>query len=187
MNISRITEVAQHLISPHINEGDICIDATAGNGYDSLFLSQHVGDSGKVYSFDIQSRAIEKSKERLEGNTNVTFFQVSHALLSQNIPEAEHGKISLVMFNLGYLPGGDQHITTETESSVAAFEQSLELLKSGGILCAVLYRGHPEGMDEADAISSWAKRLQADDATVLQYEHQNRGDETPYLLLIQKR
>lgn len=187
MNISRITEVAHYLITARIQLGDRCIDATAGNGYDTKFLCDLVGIEGLVYAFDIQDQAIENTKKRIGNCPQAQVIQESHSELKEQIPEQDHGAISCVMFNLGYLPGANQQITTETESSLSAFEQALELLKPGGVLSAVLYRGHPEGMDEADAVSQWAKGLQADDFTVLQYEHQNRGDETPYLLLIQKR
>ena len=62
----QITEWCLRFIRDHVKEGDICIDATAGNGNDTLVLCELVGDAGKVFAFDIQEMAVKNTRERLE-------------------------------------------------------------------------------------------------------------------------
>ncbi len=149
--MERLTEQAQHLIKPHLSSGDLAIDATAGNGHDTVFLSQSVGPTGKVFAFDLQSRAIEKSRKRLEAANceNVVFFQQCHAEIEQFVPEEHHGSIAAIMFNLGYLPGFDRSFITQTPSTKLAIESSLRMLRNKGILTVLAYTGHPGGLEEA--------------------------------------
>ena len=62
----QITEWCHHFIREHVKTGDLCIDATAGNGNDTLLLCELVGDEGHVIAFDIQEDAVRKTRERLE-------------------------------------------------------------------------------------------------------------------------
>ena len=55
----------KQFILTHVKEGDVCADFTMGNGYDTEFLCRTVGESGKVYAFDIQPAAVESTKKRL--------------------------------------------------------------------------------------------------------------------------
>lgn len=52
-------------------------------------------------------------------------------------PESVDG----ICFNFGYLPGGDHRIATQAETSVAAVEQGLRLLKPGGVMSLCIYSG----------------------------------------------
>ena len=40
-------------------KGDYAVDATLGNGHDTCFLAEIVGDSGKVFGFDIQKKRLK--------------------------------------------------------------------------------------------------------------------------------
>ncbi|MDH5444020.1 MAG: 16S rRNA (cytosine(1402)-N(4))-methyltransferase [Gammaproteobacteria bacterium] len=141
-----------------INKGDIVVDATVGNGHDTLFLSECVGEQGIVYGFDIQKQAIESTRLKLEQSDlshRVRLFETSHEKM-KNVIKLEHkGQITAIMFNLGYLPGGDKAIKTETPSTILALQQSLELLKPSGILSVVAYPGHPGGDDESLSVRNW--------------------------------
>lgn len=138
--------------------GDVVIDATAGNGHDSLFLAQQVLPGGNVSIFDVQSEAIESTRRRLEQSgykDGVLYLKQSHAELSTHIPASYHGQVKAIFFNFGYLPGGDKKITTRGDTSLLALEQSASLLQSGGWLSLLLYPGHEEGRLEAEAVEAW--------------------------------
>ena len=60
-----ILETEKSFILKHIKEGDTVADFTMGNGYDTLFFSKNVGESGRVFAFDIQPAALESTKKRL--------------------------------------------------------------------------------------------------------------------------
>ena len=156
----RVTERAQALASEVLNSGDIAIDATAGKGRDTAFLAQTVGPTGWVHSFDIQPDAINSTRKLLEvsGMINrVTLHERSHAELTESLPESHRGKITVAIFNLGYLPGSDQKIITQPESTAIALESALTELKSGGRLICVAYTGHPGGKEESDVVQTFAE------------------------------
>jgi len=156
----RVTERAQALASEVLNSGDIAIDATAGKGRDTAFLAQTVGPTGWVHSFDIQPDAINSTRKLLEvsGMINrVTLHERSHAELTESLPESHRGKIAVAIFNLGYLPGSDQKIITQPESTAIALESALTELKSGGRLICVAYTGHPGGKEESDVVQTFAE------------------------------
>ena len=57
-----LTELHKHFILEHLREGEVAADFTMGNGNDTLFLSKTVGESGRVYAFDIQEEALIRIK-----------------------------------------------------------------------------------------------------------------------------
>ncbi len=61
----QITQWCAAFIRQQVQEGDFCIDATMGNGNDTLLLSQLCGESGKVLAFDIQEQALTATQKRL--------------------------------------------------------------------------------------------------------------------------
>ncbi len=149
---------AQQLIKKNLSPGDYAIDATVGNGHDTVFLAQQLTPSGQVFGFDIQQQAIDKTRSRLvEHNleTLVTLFQSSHALMAEHIPSNLHGHIKAVMFNLGYLPGSDKSIITHSDTTLAALEAAIALLAENGLITVMVYPGHAGGDTEARAINQW--------------------------------
>jgi predicted methyltransferase len=130
----RLTEIAHAAVRVALRQGEIAIDATAGNGWDTLFLGECVGPQGHVFAFDIQPEALAATAARIRHATNVTLLACDHAKLRETIPAAFHGRIGAVMFNLGYLPGSDHAITTHPQSTLPAISAALELLREGGIL-----------------------------------------------------
>lgn len=160
--MTSLTQSVQRQLSQHIQSGDKVIDATAGNGWDTLFLATQVGNEGKVYAFDIQAEAIESSQKKLEEKQllqRVDLFHCSHDLMLEKIPSDAINTISTIMFNLGYLPGSDKSIITQTESTLLALDASLALLKPDGRLSVVVYPGHSGGDTEAQAVMQWSKHL----------------------------
>lgn len=152
--MSELTELAHR--ASRVKPGDVAIDATAGNGHDTLFLAERVGPAGIVYAFDIQEAALRSTAKRLAaaGMTNVRLFQNDHAHMPSWIEPQHHGNIAAVMFNLGYLPGGDKTMITRTTSTLAAIDAGLQLLRLGGILTVLAYPGHPGGREEMLAVEA---------------------------------
>lgn len=167
------------------------IDATAGTGVDTLMLAKAAGRRGQVFSFDIQQDALDRTQERLDKEDQAKLASVqlildSHATMSQYIPEAQHGKIQVIMFNLGYLPTGDLSIITEPESTLTALASAFDLLAIRGILTIVLYPGHAGGAEEAEAVQAWASSLSVSVAQSIIYRQLQRQD-APYLIAIEKK
>lgn len=160
-----LTSKAHQFIQQVLDEGDIAVDATVGNGYDTLFLAQSVGNTGKVYGFDIQQEALDNTYQKLKTNhadKQVALFYAGHETMPILLPEESTGKISAIMFNLGYLPGGDKNRTTGISTTLAALEASLILLASGGRISILAYTGHSGGREETEAVKDWAKKLPTD-------------------------
>jgi len=178
---------AHSIIQQHLKIGDIAVDATTGNGHDTLFLAEQVGITGKVFGFDVQQQAIESTQTRLDTAdiSNTQLFHSSHDKLDQCIPTEFHGKINAIMFNLGYLPGSDKSIITQTKSSLLAVKQSISLLDNSGILTIAAYPGHSGGDKETDAIKQWSEQL-ATDKYIVKAIFSSDKDTAPRLYIIQK-
>ena len=162
MRADSLTQQAHALLRGHVRPGDIVIDATAGNGHDTLLLAELVGDTGHVFAFDNQTQAIESSKNRLAQADllqRVTCIHHGHESMAQYIPAALRGRTSTIVFNLGYLPGGDKLHITQRESTLTALKQAMDLLMPKGLISIIAYTGHPGGREEAEAIKQWAKGL----------------------------
>lgn len=153
---------AHKRIAPRLHAGNTAIDATVGNGYDTLFLLQRVAPWGRVYGFDIQASALHSAKTKIADpvlSGCLTFVHASHAAMEEWIPECSQGRIDAVMFNLGYLPGSDKTVMTQTDSTVAALTAAGKLLAKGGVLTVVAYPGHPGGAEETAQVADWCANL----------------------------
>lgn len=181
----RMTNIAHLLLGGRIEEGDTVVDATAGNGGDTVFLAQKVGDTGQVHAFDIQQQAIANTRKQLARHRlshRVVLHHGSHtAITHMNTP------IKAVVFNLGYLPGSDKRIVTQPETTCEAISAALSLLQPGGIIVIVLYRGHVGGEQEAAAVEKFVSQLSTPSYVVSRYEHLNVANVPPYVLAIEKR
>lgn len=161
MRIS-LTDKAHSLLRKFVLPGDTVIDATAGNGHDTLLLAERVGEAGRVFAFDNQSQAIASARVRLQQaglDHRVTWLCHGHERMARHIPALHHGGIRAVVFNLGYLPGGDKSHVTQRSGTLPAVEQALGLLAPGGVLSIIAYTGHAGGRAEAGAVKRWAAAL----------------------------
>ncbi|MBT2723143.1 class I SAM-dependent methyltransferase [Bacillus sp. ISL-46] len=189
MNIDKILPFAKSLLIKAVKPGDVVIDATVGNGYDTVFLAELVGESGQVFGFDIQNEAIVASKARLKQKCmleRVTIFQSGHENLSQLIPDIHYGKISGAIFNLGYLPGSDKAIVTRPETTIAAIQQLLEIMAPEGIIVLVIYHGHKGGAEERDSLLAYCQQMDQKKAHVLQYQFINQQNHPAFIIAIEK-
>ncbi len=159
----RAVEYSHRLLREHLVPGDMAIDATAGNGHDTLFLARLTGPGGMVFAFDVQAQALENTR-RLLGHESVPphtwqLLHAGHENMTEAIPQEWQGRAGAVLFNLGYLPGGDKSVITGSLSTLQAMRAALAFLRHGGILVAVLYTGHPGGAEEAASVLDFAASL----------------------------
>lgn len=172
-----------------IHSGDRVLDGTAGNGHDTTFLAECVGESGKVVAFDIQAEAITHASARLEAASvkhRVELVLQRHEYLGKWLDNHWPGEsLAGAMFNLGYRPGGSKDLVTQAETTISALEQTIARLRPAGLLTVVLYTGHAGGRNEADAVIDWAKSLDPAHAVVLWYQFLNPHN-SPSLLAIRK-
>jgi predicted methyltransferase len=190
MNLEQILPFAKSLLEKTVKIGDVVVDATLGNGHDTLFLANLVGETGRVYGFDVQQQAVLASEARIRSHglsKRVTLFHQGHENLFQCIPQEEHGKITGAIFNLGYLPGSDKNIITKPNTTMAAVEQLLKIMAPAGIIVLVIYHGHPGGEIERDQLLRYCEQLDQNVAHVLQYQFINQKNSPPFIVAIEKR
>ena len=179
-----ITQYCHERIPQMIKEPLLCIDATAGTGKDTVFLAKLVGEKGRVISMDIQEMAIEQTKkrllkERLSDRAEVVLD--SHAHMDKY---AQKDSVSLIMFNLGYLPGGDHSLSTKADTTIEALEKGLNLLHEGGMISLLIYSGGDSGFEEKKQVLAWLRELPDDKYTVLEafYNKPNNPPLPVYIL-----
>jgi ubiquinone/menaquinone biosynthesis C-methylase UbiE len=154
----RLTEYAHLKLKQVLRPGDLAIDATAGNGHDTLALAELVGTSGKVYAIDLQAAAIAATRKRLEAADRCAqceLVQGDHAEVLSDLLGHYHASAAGITFNLGYLPGSDKAVTTRPETTLRALDAAMRFVRPGGILLVTAYRGHRGGEEEAGEIEAW--------------------------------
>lgn len=180
----QITSFIRHFIQEHVKEGDFCIDATAGNGHDTLLLCQLTKDSGRVLAFDIQQVALEHTEELLKENEcKAELILDSHVNMGKY---AKTASVDCIVFNFGYLPKGNHTICTKAETSIEAIEVGLSLLKKGGMMTLCIYSGRDSGFEERDALLSYLKTLDAKKYLVITSFYYNRPNHPPIPVIIKK-
>ncbi len=192
--ITKTTVWAMEIVGQYIKEGDTVIDATMGNGHDTLALAKLVGPKGSVIAFDVQPQALDNTRTLLESE-GVTLCDAAreHGVrlildTNANLRQYVGGSgVAAVLFNLGYLPGGDKSVTTTKEETMTAVSAALDVVKPGGLVCAVLYSGHEQGAEEKAALLEWAKELSSKEYHVAYISMWNQKKCPPEILLITKK
>lgn len=176
-----------------VQKGDTVVDATCGNGYDTLAMLKMVADGsgrGCVYGMDIQKDALENTSSLLNESVNpiekelVKLFTICHSRMEEVVPKST--TLRLVAFNLGYLPGGDKEVTTTSATTILALQTATRILASGGLISLVVYVGHPGGRDELETIQAFASELSVEDWVCSEFQMLNRPL-APVLIFLFKR
>ena len=174
--------LVHEFLRQHVKEGALCIDATAGRGRDTALLCRLAGKEGRVLAFDIQQSAVDQTRALLEREgLSAQVILDSHAHMERY---AQAETVDCVVFNFGRLPGGDPHIFTRAESSVAAIDAGLRLLRPGGVMAIALYYGKENGYEERDAVLEHLKTVDDRVYTVLSCQWSNRRGEPPLPVFI---
>lgn len=186
MDTYQITEWCSHFVREHVSPGDFCIDATMGNGHDTLLLSLLAGSSGQVLAFDIQQSALDATRKLLTAQgapENTRLILDSHSRMASY---AAWETVSCIMFNFGYLPSGDHSLSTRSETSIPAVLAGLKLLKPGGLMSLCIYSGGDTGFREKEDLLALLKNLDFRKYLVIASSYYNRPNHPPLPVLIRK-
>ncbi len=178
------------LLQSRVTAGDWVVDATAGNGHDTVFLAGLVRPGGRVFAFDVQAAALASARIRLEEAGVLDLCELIHAgheSMAERLPAEARGKLAAVMFNLGWLPGHDKQCITTTATTMQAVALALEWIRPSGLLTIVVYPGHSGGDEESQFIDSWASALPSNTHEVRHVRSPNRQRRSPECWAIRKR
>mgnify|MGYP001059415114 CR=1 FL=1 len=148
MRHKNINEVTHQWMLENLTDDSVVVDATMGNGHDTLFLSNH---SKKVYAFDISTLAYNKTQKKVSHKDNVVLLLDSHQHMDNHV----HQSIDGVVFNCGYLPNSDHTSVTNDKTTLCALDKAKKLLVKHGWICITVYVGHDGGKQEAKSVLNW--------------------------------
>jgi hypothetical protein len=169
-----------------LKKGDVAVDATMGNGHDTLLLCRLVGDTGKVHAFDVQRQALENTLALLRQH-GMENRAVLHLMGHERMGEMVPPPVKLVMFNLGWLPGSDKKVRTAWPTTRQALDTALSLLCPNGLCVVCVYPGHPEGEEERQQLLAYLQALPPQQYNVLRHQFVNAGEQAPECVLIQRQ
>lgn len=178
--------LAAEVFREAVRPGDTVVDATMGNGHDTLAFCGLVGPQGKVYAFDVQLKALESTRRRLEEAgllCRAELFCLGHEHMAEKVA----GPVAAVAFNLGWLPGGDKQVTTQWETTRQAVQAALSLLKPLGVCVICAYPGHAEGERERNSLEQLLAQLPPQRYNVLWQRFLNAGPGAPECFVIQRQ
>ena len=178
--------IASDCLHEIVRPGDTVIDATMGNGHDTLMLARLVGEDGHVVGFDIQQQAVESSRKLLEENgvlARCTLYAMGH----EHIADMVQTPVRAAVFNLGWLPGGDKSVTTQWETTRAAVSAALALVEKGGVVSICAYPGHAAGDEERRQLMDFLAALRPQEFNVLHHRFLNAGPGAPECFIIQRQ
>ena len=203
--ITKTVKLAMTVTKEYIHKNSFVIDATCGNGSDTLELAKAVcggeddavdsgsgdtADKGLVLAMDIQETAVKNTYDLLTSRLGPNIagsVQVVRDSFVRMRSYADGRAPDAVVFNLGYLPGGDRNITTTAETTLTGLAEALDILNTGGIVTAVLYSGHAEGAREKSAVLEWASSLDSRRFHVVYAGLPNQKNNPPEILWITKK
>lgn len=176
----RPLQMAHAFLEEVVTDEDIVVDATMGNGHDTLFLARL---AKKVYAFDIQEQAVEQTTKRLAEAKldNVELLLTGHENVAQYVES-----IKAAIFNLGYLPSADKTVITQPHTTIQALEKLCQRLVAGGRIAIMIYYGHAGGDVERDAVLDFVSQLPQQEFTVALYKTINQINQPPFLVMIEK-
>ena len=190
-------EMAHKMLKEIIKVNDVVVDATMGNGYDTLFLAEL---GAEVYAFDVQEAALEATEIRLKNariatqrltkdrkilltDSSVKLILAGHEFLADYVKKS----VTAAIFNLGYLPKTDKSVITRAETTLKALEELTHQLVVGGRIAIMIYYGHEGGLEEKEAVINWVSALPQKDWEVLSYAPLNQIHTPPLLVVIERR
>ena len=177
--------LAREVILRTVQPGDAVVDATMGNGHDTLMLCEAAGPSGRVYAFDVQAQAVAETEKRLREqgmSGRAVLIHAGHEHMAEYVQEP----VRAVMFNLGWLPGAPHGVTTRVETTLLAVDAALSILKPDGIMTVCVYPGHGEGARELEALNAWAAALDPRRYDAMLRRYVNQPNDPPQLIAVRR-
>lgn len=174
----RVTDLVKIIIDTK-KDIKIAADMTVGKGNDSKYILENTGVEW-LYGFDIQKESEEAAKNLIGQDSRFIFHLESHETVDDYIKEG----LDLVVYNLGYLPGGNKEITTKYESTIKSLEKTLKLMRENGLIILTIYPGHPAGKVESEKIEKYLAKIDPKKYAVMKLAYQNRPNNPPYVMLI---
>jgi 16S rRNA C1402 N4-methylase RsmH len=186
MDLMQGVEFSHWLFNNHLEKHDILIDATCGNGKDTLFLANKLTSEGKLYAFDIQKEPIKNTKNKVKENdlkSDIDYINDGHENIDKYVDESVDG----IIYNLGFLPWSNKDIKTEKHTTITSLNKSLNMLNVGGLIVVVIYSEHEGGFDEKEAVLNFARKLNYKNYNVSHYHFINQKKTPPEVIAIKKR
>ena len=180
-----LTRFAHKLIKEKFDTVKYGVDATCGNGNDTLFLAGMCDIDGMIFSFDVQNEALDNAEKLLADNnlyTGVMLINSGH----ENMEKLIKSKVDVVMFNLGFLPNSESKICTLSKSTISALNSSNNLLRAGGMITVLCYPGTDEGKKETEDVRNWLDEKDNFEFRISEYLSEKPDDTTPVLYLLEK-
>lgn len=177
---------AHEMMESAVFPGARAVDATMGNGHDTLWLLHAVGNEGFVYAFDVQKQTVAHTRAAVEAEGYAGRCELildGHERMDAHIS----APVDAILFNLGWLPGGEKSVTTRVNTTLQAVEAGARLLAPKGLMTICVYPGHEEGAREREALLGWAERLDPVRFDVLQKRYLNQKNDPPELIAIRRR
>lgn len=173
-------KLSHEYIKAHLTKEDVAVDATMGRGRDTLLLCTL---SKEVFAFDIQKEALDSTRQLLEENnlSNATLILDSHHNMTKYVQNAKG-----VVFNFGFLPGGDHSVFSHSDTSIKAIEEALSIIPEDGFVSICSYYGGDTGYEERDALLAYLENLDAKKYTVMLHSFLNRPNCPPLFIIIEK-
>ncbi|CAI7867833.1 unnamed protein product, partial [Closterium sp. NIES-54] len=161
----KLTAVAHQLWRGVVRRGDTVVDATCGNGHDTMAMAALAlapappsdGEAGSAgEELGCQTRRWLTCTRCAPATPRCSNMSPCHSSLLQHVAS---GSARLVAFNLGYLPRAHhapptaaaspttapEGITTQPGSTVAALQAAVVATAVGGVVSVMAYVGHPGG------------------------------------------
>ncbi len=187
--LGNVVNAYKVIAKDYIKPGMTVVDATCGNGNDTLFLKSILNDTGKLYALDIQIEAVLRTKKLLNEHgynedETLSIMNRSHENFDF-IPDGEC--FDFVVYNLGYLPKGDKTITTQYKTTLMSLNSALSKLNSGGLVVVLCYRGHESGAEEAKYLEDYLSSLEQKAFDVCQLDFINQKNAPPIMWIIEKK
>ena len=177
---------AASLVEPALFDGARAIDATMGNGKDTLWLCRLVGEAGRVDAFDVQPEAVDRTRALLESEGMLSRARL-HCTGHERMREVVEEPADAIVFNLGWLPGAAHGVTTRVSTTLVAVEMGLELLAPEGIMTICVYPGHDEGARELEALVRWAEGLDPTRYDAMLRRYMNQPNDPPQLIAVKRK
>src|SRR5215469_1848887 len=184
----RLTAAATTWIEAALFNGALAVDATVGNGYDTLFLAHRVGPKGTVLGFDVQKAALAGARELLKfaGSIGrVSLIHDSHSRLTNYLPEGPC--VRGAMFNLGYLPRGNREIITRSDTTIAALQALMQHLATDGRITVLASRGQQGGHLEYEEVRKFLEDFPDAEWSVEEFAGSADSPIAPCLFRIEKK